>query len=116
MRIQTAILSVILGLTTAAAAEPDELVTAPDAILCMSADSLATATAPAVAKSQVVLRAMGCMRSEAGVRIKLVRNAPNGTWQVRFYPAGMSGGVMLWGRPSSFTAPDGSPPDRARRT
>jgi len=110
MRIQIAILSVILSVGTAAAAD-DELVTAPDAILCMTADSLVTASAPPVAKSQIVLRAMGCMRSEAGIPIRLVQNAPDGTWQVRFYPVGMSGGVVLWGRPSSFKTPD-----RARRT
>jgi hypothetical protein len=29
---------------------------------------------------------------------------------VRFYPQGISGGVMLWGRPEAFTAPDGTRP------
>lgn len=114
MRTPLAIASIILSVGTAAAADPDEFVTAPDAILCLNADSLATATAPAVAKSQVVLQALGCLRSEGGIRTRLVQNAPDGTWQVRFYPAGISGGVMLWGRPSSFTAPDGSRPSRAR--
>lgn len=115
MRVQLAILPVLLSLGTAAA-DPAELVTAPDAILCMSADNLDAATKPPVAKSQVVLRAMGCLRSEAGIRTQVVRNAPDGSWQVRFYPEGMSGGVVLWGRPSSFTAPDGSRAGPARRT
>ena len=112
MRHQLAILSTILTLgTVASAAEPDELITAPNAILCMSADSLGTATTAPVAKSQVVLRAMGCLRSEAGIRTRVVRNTPDGAWQVRFYPQGISGGLMLWGRPEAFTSRDGSRPD-----
>ena len=116
MRRHFAILTVVLSLGTAASAEPDELVTAPNAILCMSADSLGTASAPAVAKSQVVLRAMGCLRSEAGVRTRVVRNTPDGAWQVRFYPQGISGGVVLWGRPEAFTARDGSRPSSVTGT
>jgi len=108
-RIQFAAFFVLLSAGTAVA-EPGDLITAPDAILCISADSLDTATAPAGAKSQAVLRAMGCMRSEAGVRIRMMQESANGVWQVRFYPAGISGGVVLWGRPSAFTAPDGSRP------
>jgi hypothetical protein len=105
MRTILALLSIVLGVGTAVA-EPDDMVTAPDAILCLSADNLATATRPAVAKSQLVLQAMGCMRSEAGVRTRVMRNTPDGAWQVRFYPQGISGGVVLWGRPSAFTSPD----------
>jgi hypothetical protein len=115
MRLQFAILAIVLG-TAAAAADPVELVTAPDAILCLSAENLAAATHPAVAKSQIVLRAMGCMRSQAGIRSRVVRNAPDGAWQVRFYPQGISGGVVLWGRPSSFTAPGGATPAAVERS
>ena len=32
-----------------------------------------------------------------------------GTWSVRYRPQGMSGGITLWGRPSAFTLPDGTP-------
>jgi hypothetical protein len=32
-----------------------------------------------------------------------------GVWSVRYRPEGISGGVMLWGRPSAFTLPDGTP-------
>jgi hypothetical protein len=53
---------------------------------------------------------MGCLRSEAGIRTRVVRNTPDGAWQVRFYPQGISGGVMLWGRPEAFTSRDGSRP------
>ena len=101
MRIRLAILCAVLSIGTASA-DQDDLVTAPDAILCMSADSLQTATTPPVAKSQLVLQAMGCLRSEAGIRTRMVQATPGGLWQVRFYPAGMSGGVVLWARPSAF--------------
>lgn len=117
MHRQLAILSVVLTVPIAAAADDlQEFVTAPDAILCVSADNLKAAAKPAVAKSQVVLRAMGCLRSEPGIRTRIVRNGPDGSWQVRFYPEGMSGGVVLWGRPSSFIAPDGSRPGPVKRT
>jgi len=110
------VLLIALGAGAAAAADTDELITAPNAILCMSAESLGTATAAPVAKSQVVLRAMGCLRSEAGIRTRVVRNTPDGAWQVRFYPQGISGGVMLWGRPEAFTAPDGTRPTLVKGT
>jgi len=116
MRRPLALLCLILSSGIALAAEPGELVTAPDAILCMSADSLGTATTPAVAKSQIVLRAMGCLRSEAGIRTRMVRQGPDGAWQVRFYPAGISGGVTLWGRSSSFMPHDAARPDPDKRT
>jgi hypothetical protein len=107
MRILLAIACAIFSIGTASADQAD-LVTAPNAILCMSADSLETATAPPVAKSQVVLQAMGCLRSEAGIRTRMVQAAPGGLWQVRFYPVGISGGVVLWGRESAFVPADGS--------
>jgi hypothetical protein len=107
MRISIAVACAILSIGTASA-DQDDLVTAPNAILCMTADSLETATAPPVAKSQVVLRAMGCLRSEAGIRTRIMQAMPGGLWQVRFYPAGISGGVVLWGQPSAFVPADGS--------
>ena len=112
MRSLIAIASIVLSIGTASAADPDEFVTAPDAILCLRADSLATA--PAAGKSQAALRAMGCLRSEGGIRTRLVRNVSGGAWQVRFYPDGIGRGIVLWGRPSSFLAPDGSRPGRSR--
>ena len=107
MRIRLAIFCAVLSIG-AASADQDDLVTTPNAILCMSADSLETATALPLAKSQVVLQAMGCLRSEAGIRTRMVQAAPGGLWQVRFYPAGMSGGVVLWARSSAFVPADGS--------
>jgi hypothetical protein len=107
MCISLAIACAVLSIGTASA-DQDDLVTAPNAILCMSANSLETATAPSVAKSQVILQAMGCLRSEAGIRTRMVQAAPGGLWQVRFYPAGISGGVVLWARPSAFVPADRS--------
>ena len=106
MRVQLAIICAVLSFGTASA-DQDDLVTAPDAILCLNADSLETATAPPVAKSQVVLQAMGCLRSDAGVRTRMMQAVPGGLWQVRFYPTGMSGGVVLWGLPSAFSPANG---------
>ena len=50
------------------------------------------------------------MNRVAPVNVLLDGEPFEGVWQVRFYPAGISGGVALWGRPSAFTAPDGSRP------
>jgi len=100
--------SATIGLVSPAIAEPpEELLTAPNAILCVSPDNLDTANQSSVAKSQLVLRAMGCIRTETGIRARLLEGSdvPR-PWRVRFYPAGISGGVELWGLPSSFTMPD----------
>jgi len=105
-RIWALILTVTAG--SAMAAEPRELATAPDAVLCLSADSLAGAGR--VAGSQDRLRDLGCLRSPAGVRATLLSGADGeGIWSVRYRPQGMSGGITLWGRPSAFTLPDGTP-------
>ena len=70
-----------------------------------------TANDPAVAKSAIVLQAMGCIRIEAGIRSRLLNGVSSDQpWQVRFYPAGISSGVVLWAMPSAFTAMDGSKP------
>ena len=106
MRIWAALL--IMTASSAAAAEPRELATAPDAVLCLSADSLASAGR--VARSQDRLRSLGCLRSPAGIPATRLSGADGeGTWSVRYRPQGMSGGITLWGRPSAFTLPDGTP-------
>jgi hypothetical protein len=93
----------------ALAGEARELLTGPAAVLCLDADSLDAANAGAVSKSQDRLRELGCLRSPAGVRATLLDGA-NGAqvWSVRYRPQGISGGITLWARPSSFTQPDGS--------
>ena len=106
MRIWALILIVTAG--SAAAAEPKELATAPDAVLCLSADGLAGAGQ--FARSQDRLRDLGCLRSPAGVPATLLSGTDgDGIWSVRYRPEGMSGGITLWGRPSAFTLPDGTP-------
>lgn len=99
----------MLAAGPAAAAEPRELITAPDAVLCLSADSLDQASASRT-KGQERLRELGCMRSPAGVPAMLLNGSgAGGPWNVRFMPQGISGGIALWGRASSFTLPDGTP-------
>ena len=62
------------------------------------------------ARSQDRLRDLGCLRSPAGVPATLLSGADGeGIWSVRYRPQGMSGGITLWGRPSAFTLPDGTP-------
>src|SRR3954471_19543546 len=106
MRIWALILIMTAG--SAVAAEPQELATAPDAVLCLSADSLAGAGR--FSRNQDRLRDLGCLRSPAGVPATLLSGTDGeGTWSVRYRPQGMSGGITLWGRPSAFTLPDGTP-------
>jgi len=92
-----------------ASAEPqDDLFTGPDTILCLTPENLVVANQPAVAKSQTVLRSMGCLRPGSGVRTRPIDSTavPTGNpLRVRFYPAGISSGIMLWALPSAFTAP-----------
>ena len=107
----------IAALTPAAAEVPNELFTVPNAILCVHPLNLEIANHPSVARSQLVLRAMGCLRTDAGVRTRLLEQVGLGdAWRVRFYPAGISSGVVLWGMPSSFTMPDGSETAATKRT
>ena len=110
MRIWALIL--IVTASSAVAAEPKELATAPDAVLCLSGGSLAAAgrVARGQDRSQDRLRDLGCLRSPAGVPATLLNGAEGeGIWSVRYRPQGMSGGITLWGRPSAFTLPDGMP-------
>ena len=80
-----------------------------NAILCVSPENLRTANEPAIVRRPLLLRAMGCLRIGSGIRSRLI----NGTsadepWQVRFYPEGISTGVVLWGLPSAFGVPSGA--------
>jgi hypothetical protein len=107
---------VAVAVTPAMAEVPDALITAPDAILCVRPGNLDIAHHPAVWNSQVVLKAMGCFRTEGGIKASLLeRSDPGNIWRVRFYPIGINGGVVLWGLPSSFTKPDGEEDVAARR-
>jgi hypothetical protein len=104
------ILLLIVAVGPVAAAEPRELVTAPDAVLCLDAGSLARVGAARTDGSQNRLRNLGCLRSPAGVPVTLLSESDgSGTWNVRFRPQGISGGITMWARPSAFTLPDGTP-------
>lgn len=107
---QLPVLLLVLASSAALADEPRELVTAPDAVLCLDADHVGQATSGRAARDRSLLRELGCLRSPAGVPATLLSGSDGvGTWSVRFRPEGMSGGITLWGRPSSFRQPDGSP-------
>ena len=112
--LRTCTLILVLATGSALAAEPKkpeprELVTAADAVLCLSARDVDAASFGRN-RSQEQLRDLGCMRSPAGVPATLLSGADGvGVWSVRFRPEGISGGVTLWGRPSAFTLPDGTP-------
>ena len=95
---------------SAVAADPRELVTAPDAVLCLDAGSLDQAGDGPAAGAQHRLRSLGCLKSPAGVPATLLRASEEASkWNVRFRPQGMSGGITIWARPSAFTLPDGTP-------
>jgi hypothetical protein len=107
---------VIVAVTPAMGEAPNALITAPDAILCVGPGNLDIAHHPTVQNSQAVLKAVGCFRAEGGVQARLLeRSDPGNIWRVRFYPIGISGGVVLWGLPSSFTKPDGEEDVAAKR-
>ena len=91
----------ILASSSISGAEP-EMLTADNAVLCLSQENAAVARDRAVAKSQAVLRAMGCLRVGAGIRVEVLATSEDETWQVRFFPAGISRGIVLWAPASSF--------------
>jgi hypothetical protein len=102
-------LMLILVAGPAVAGEPKELVTAPNAVLCLSADSLNRATAGR-AKGREELRELGCMRSPPGIPATLLDVSDRGSlWNVRFRPQGISDGIAMWGRASAFALPSGTP-------
>ena len=104
-------LILILALTaTAAQAAPErrELVTAANAILCLSPGNLTQASQPEIAQSQQRLRNLRCMRTEPGIPLTLIEQSAAG-WKISFRPQGIPGGITLWGRAKSFTTPDGTP-------
>ena len=90
-------------------AASEELVTAPDAILCMQPGSLNQASQPEIAHNQQRLRGLQCMRTESGIPLTVIERTHASVWKVSFRPEGIPGGVPLWGRVTSFTTPDGEP-------
>ena len=105
-----AALMLVFAAGSALAAEPKELMTAPDAVLCLSADSLDDASVGRAGKDQDRLRGLGCLRSPAGIRATLLEaSETGGPLSVRFRPQGISRGITMWARPSAFVLPDGTP-------
>jgi hypothetical protein len=108
MRLSLSIVVLMLAALPAAAEIPAEVTTGRNAVLCLDRDNVAVANQPAVFRSQTVLRAMGCIRVGAGIPTRLLDAASSAEpVRVRFYPAGIGGGLELWALPSSFQ------PDRA---
>ena len=103
------ILALLLAGNSANAAPADELVTGANAILCLEAGSLMEANQANIAQSQRKLRKLSCLRSGAGVPLVVLERTHTDIWKVSFRPQGISGGVTLWGRATSFTTPDGEP-------
>jgi hypothetical protein len=98
------------GAQTAQAAEDSrELLTAANAILCLRPGSLIEASQPDIAQNPTRLRGLHCMRTESGIPLTVLERTHASVWKVSFRPEGISGGVTLWGRISSFTTPDGEP-------
>ena len=64
-----------IGIVSATGAVSANGPIAPDTIVCTSQDNLDVANLPAVAKSDVVLRALGCRRSVGTGVWTLLRNA-----------------------------------------
>jgi hypothetical protein len=92
--------------SVAPAQGPVYLFTEPDAILCLRPENVDVANVPSVAENATVLRAMGCVKLEAGVRSRLMANAEPGARnvvKVRLLPQGIPGGVVFWGRSNAFT-------------
>jgi hypothetical protein len=104
-----AVIVLILAAGAARAATPNEFVTAPNAILCLSPDSLIEANQPEIAQSQRRLRSLRCMRIGSGIPLTVLERTGADVWKISFRPQGISGGVTLWGRATSFTTPDGAP-------
>ena len=92
-----------LGGTSAAQAD-DELITAQNTVLCLRGEDVVRASDPMTSRNQASLRALRCMRPGPGIRTVSMNTgaSANLPTQVRFFPTGISGGVMLWALPSAF--------------
>jgi hypothetical protein len=96
-----------LALLTAVGTAPaDDMRTATSVILCASPENVDTANIDEIAKSRLVLSAMGCVRFDAGTRFSLVAGGADASepWLVRLYLGNADGSMLLWGLPSSLGA------------
>jgi hypothetical protein len=87
-------------------AHADEMRTTASAILCASPENVDTANIDEIAKSRIVLSAMGCIRFAAGTRFSVVAGGVDVSqpWLVRLYPRNAGGSMLLWGLPSFLHA------------
>ena len=100
-----AIATVLFCLGVASTAQAgDELITAQDTVLCLRRQDVIRASEPKTARNQASLRALRCMRPGPGICTVSMNTgvSANLPMQVRFFPTGISGGVMLWALPSAF--------------
>jgi hypothetical protein len=102
MRLGTAsVLAAVLA--TGASAAPESLYTASGAVLCTLSDNVPIANDRRVLPYNTVLKRMGCFRSPAGVPITVLgRSESDQPWMIRFFPRGISGGVVMYGLPHAF--------------
>jgi hypothetical protein len=107
-------LSATTGIAFVIAGNADELFTVQNAVLCTDPANLRAANEPAIAKSSIVLRVLGCVRIKAGIPTRLIeRPYFDGPWRVRLYSEGRNSGVILWGLSSAFTGSTLLPTRRA---
>ena len=85
--LRLSVLMLVLACGSAAAAEPTELVTAPDAVLCLDAGSLDQAGDGPAAGAQHRLRSLGCLKSPAGVPATLLSGVGGSRQMERPVPA-----------------------------
>jgi len=94
-----------IALVAAVGSAPaDEMRTVTSVILCAQPENVDTANIREVARSQIVLRAMGCIRVNPGTRFSLVTEGSDESepWLVRLYPGNSGASMLLWGMPSSL--------------
>jgi hypothetical protein len=107
----TLAITLTLAANPAGSQELAEVKTAAGAILCLSAENVAVANRPSISRNQTVLSRMGCLRVGAGIDSRMLDDpTSSGPIRVRFYPAGISDGLVLWALPSSFLGRDRDAP------
>src|SRR5947208_13558227 len=99
------LISIVMGLTgflPPSGETRSEYLTLDGGILCRIPENVEIANEPAVAKSETVLLAMGCLRVQAGIRSRVLNHAvprePGDAWQVLIYDRGIPF-TILWGLP-----------------
>ena len=63
----------------------EDLIIAPDAVLCIQPENVDIAAEPAVARHPLVLQAMRCLRLGGGIRSVLLEAMADQPWRVRIF-------------------------------